>query len=249
MLAKWIKKLNSRLPSGGNFSFTISRITGFKPKEVSLYELAFVHSSVSLEKNGQRLNYERLEFLGDALLGAIVAHHLYQQFPTREEGFLTSMRSKIVSRKNLNDLALQLGIHKLVKQKQTGATKAKSINGDVLEALVGAVFLDLGYKACQRFIEQKIFKQLIDLNQLQSSVISHKSELLEWAAKNRQSLKFRMVAERGKSHAREYEIEVICNGEVMGKAVASSKKKAEEIAASAAYKALNLSHDSTEAGE
>lgn len=248
MLARWIKKLNSRLPSGGNFSFTIAGLIGLKPKDISLYELAFVHSSASVEKNGQRLNYERLEFLGDALLGAIVAHHLYQKFPASEEGFLTSMRSKIVSRRNLNALALEMGIDKLVKQNQTGATKAKSVNGDVLEALVGAIYLDRGYGACQDFIRLKIFDQLIDLHELQNSIVSHKSELLEWAAKNRQNVNFRVASETGKSHARLYEVEVICNDEVKGKAQASSKKKAEELAAQAAYKALNLNNGSTKAG-
>ena len=176
----WIKKLSSLLKKDGNFFFEIEKLTGSLPKKAAPYKLALRHSSASQKWQGTKLNNQRLEFLGDAILGAVVADYLYQKYPKAGEGFLTNMRSKIVSRKNLNSLAVNIGLHKLIVKKTTGKTQAKSINGDAMEALIGALYIDLGYKSCQKFIVEKLLTLELDLQSLEKRISSHKGALLEW---------------------------------------------------------------------
>jgi ribonuclease-3 len=240
MLNRWFKKINSLLFTGGNFSLKISAVIGFKPNNTALYQMAFTHSSMAIELNGQRYNNERLEFLGDAILGAIVADYLFQKYPNEEEGFLTHLRSKIVSRKNLNKLALKLGLNHIVEFNNTGASTPNSIFGDAFEALIGALYLDLGYGKCKRFIETRILEELLNIEKLNKEIASHKSALLEWAAKNKHALFFKLEAESGESHARRYEISLWVNGQQCSSGQASSKKRAEEDAAEKGYKALVL---------
>ncbi|MEQ9261990.1 MAG: ribonuclease III [Owenweeksia sp.] len=237
-MIKWFKKISSRFKKDGNFFFDIEKVTGFKPRSSGFYELALRHSSASRENKGRKFNNQRLEFLGDAILGAVVANYLYEQYPKAGEGFLTSMRSKIVSRKHMNQLAIQIGLHKMLVKKTPRNTHAKSIYGDAIEALIGAIYLDRGYRDCQTFIEEKVLKQQVDLKKLEHRIASHKGALLEWGQKNKRQIVFDVTGCWGESHARKYEITILLDGKALSTGKGTSKKRAEEEAARLAYQAI-----------
>lgn len=165
-----------------------------------LYHLAFLHSSISSETN---LSNERLEFLGDAVLSLVVADYLFQKFPFRNEGYLTDLRSKMVSRNNLNNIAHRMGIEEMLQyNKQDTFLNKKSISGNALEALIGAVYLDHGYAGAQKFIMNKIIAQHIDIEDLEASEFNYKSKILEWAQKNEVKIEFTVLEEtRDKRHS------------------------------------------------
>ena len=237
-MIKWIKKISSRFKKDGNFFYEIEKITGFRPHSSGYYELALRHSSASKENRGRKFNNQRLEFLGDAILGAVVANYLYEQYPQAGEGFLTSMRSKIVSRKHMNQLAIQIGLHKMLVKKTPRNTHAKSIYGDAIEALIGAIFLDRGYNACQTFIENRILREQVDLKHLENRIASHKGALLEWGQKNKHEVVFDVTGCWGESHARKYEITILLDGKAVSTGKGTSKKRAEEEAARLAYQTV-----------
>lgn len=237
-MINWFKKLSSHFNKDGNFFLEIKRITGFPPKNEDHYKLAFRHSSASRENAGARLNNQRLEYLGDAVLGAVVADFLYDKYPGRGEGFLTSMRSKIVSRKHLNQVGMKMGLNKLVVKKTARTAHAKSIYGDALEALIGALYLDRGYESCKIFILNNLVEQHIDLNTLENRIASHKGALLEWGQKNKQTITFEITGCWGESHSRKYEVTLKINGEMISTGSGTSKKKAEEEASRIAYKQI-----------
>lgn len=195
-----------------------------------------MHSSVAETNNkGIKESYERLEYLGDAVLGMIVAEFLYSKFPFREEGFLTEIRSKIVSREALNQLSQKIGLRELVQFSNRSRT-VKSIYGDALEALVGAVYLDHGFKFCKRFIINKLIKPHYDLNELITTIINYKSKLLEWSQKTNVDLRFDIVDEED----RRFTAQVFLDDKPKAKGYGFSKKKAEQDAARKTYEELNL---------
>lgn len=226
------------LPARNSFARQILQITGNPPLREQLYHLALRHSSATRQQKGNRLNNQRLEFLGDAVLSAVTAEFLYLRYPQAEEGFLTSMRSKIVSRKHLNQLAQEMGLNKLLVMRHAKGTAARSIYGDALEALIGAVYLDHGYASCRKFILQRIVDQWIDLEDIEGRLASHKGALLEWSQKHRHELLFETAGCYGENHARQYEISLLLNGQPLSSGWGSSKKKAEEDAARKAWKKL-----------
>lgn len=187
------------------------------------------------------MNNQRLEFLGDAILGAVVAEHLYKRYPQAQEGFLTGMRSKIVSRKHLNEIAAQLNIHKLIIKKTAPQNIPKSINGDTFEALIGALYLDHGYDAACKFVEKRVLNTFVDLKNMEARIASHKSALLEWCQKNRMEACFELDSAWGQSHARNFKINFVLDGKVYTQGIGTSKKRAEEDAAQKAY--LELTGD------
>ena len=163
---------------------------GFVPGNKGLYTLALLHKSASrYTKSGTVLNYERLEFLGDAVLGAIVAELLYKFFPKKDEGFLTRVRSKVVSRESLNELAINIGLDKAVVAK-SDISRNKHIYGDVFEAFIGAMFLDQGFVNTKRFIEKFIFPNFFDIKDLVTIDTNYKSRLIEWGQKNKVDIHF-----------------------------------------------------------
>jgi ribonuclease-3 len=242
-LFEWLKNWRSRSHQSGNFLFAIKDLTGVHPQNIKLYEEAFTHSSVSKELKGNRVNYERLEFLGDSILGAVVSEYLFHYYPEQSEGYLTSLRSKIVSRKQLNQIGSSLGLEELIDYKATRGTQAKSINGDALEALIGAIYLDKGFDTCKRFVIKRVIEQYLDLNALSEQVASYKSLILEWGQKERKSVRFKLEEVEGKSHNPTYRMQCWCEEVLMGEGKGSSKKKAEEEAAKNAFHALNLAHE------
>jgi ribonuclease-3 len=180
--------LNSHSKEDGDFFMGIRQIIGFRPKDLSIYKKAFIHRSLHLKDPfGNPLNYERLEFLGDAMLGAIISKYIFNEVPTADEGYLTKMRSKIVSREHLNELGKELQLLSFVDSKVHKDHFGENIHGNVFEALVGAIYLDKGYKYCERFIYLKIIEPHVDIAKLEGKVISYKSLLIEWCQKKKKS--------------------------------------------------------------
>lgn len=223
------------------FYQSIKNIFGFYPRNIFLYKLAFRHRSAAIRKyNGLKLNNERLEYLGDAILGAIVADFLFKKFPLKDEGFLTSMRSKIVSRSALNKLSQKLGLNNLITADTDNNKQFKSINGDAFEAFVGALFLDKGYNYTSEILIERIITIHYDLEELENTEISHKSALLEYCQKEKLDLEFKVVGEEGVGYKKQFEVEVFINGESKEKAVDFSIKGAEKLAAEKVFNMINL---------
>jgi len=219
----------------------IKNIFGFKPKNIFLYKLAFTHSSiVSESKSGIKENNERLEYLGDAILGAIVADFLFKKFPCKSEGFLTEMRSKIVSRSNLNKLSQKLGLAKLLQTQIDNKVSKSSINGDAFEAFIGALYLDKGYRFAKRIIVNRIIKCHIDVEELVNIELNFKSRLIEWSQKEHKSLEFKLTEETGYGVNKLYWVDVIIDSNIEGKGKDFSIKKAEQNAAEVAYSKIVL---------
>jgi ribonuclease-3 len=217
----------------------IKNLTGFYPVNLSLYKLAFSHKSVAKETSkGIKLSNERLEFLGDAVLGSVVAELLFKRFPYRDEGFLTEMRSKIVSRENLKQLAMKMGIDKMV-QKDVATVGFRSMYGDAFEALIGAIYLDKGYKTVQKFILNRIISIHLDLNHLEATENNFKSKVLNWGQKEKHNVVFETVEEN--SNTRLIKVRLIIDDKEIATGLDFSKKKAEQIAAEMACALLGIS--------
>lgn len=211
----------------------IKSITGRAPYNLSLYKLAMRHSSIALvNDHGLRESNERLEYLGDAILGMIVAEFLFMRFPFKEEGFLTEMRSKIVNRETLNDLSRKLGIKNLIQFHQNkSALSPKSIYGDSLEALIGAIYLDRGFGFCKRFIIKRLIIPHFDLDELVNTITNHKSKIIEWSQKQNRKLSFEIVDQNQKNRNGQFVAQIFIDGEGYEKGFGFSKKKAEQDAA------------------
>ncbi len=231
--------LNSRSSKGGNFFNILTQILGFKPKSITYYKKAFTHRSLNRkDEEGNAINFERMEFLGDAMLSAVVASHLYKAVPGGNEGYLTKMRSKVVSRKHLNELGKDLG---LIKHVQTNIPKEQfgvNIHGNLFEALVGAIYLDRGYKYCKRFIYERVIDPYVDIEQLEGKVISYKSLVIEWCQKEKKEFDYDVYEDTGNDELKHFAVKLRINNRVVAKARATSKKKAEEKASKRAYYAL-----------
>lgn len=227
---------HSRAEKHGDFFYSIKRILGFKPRDITLYEEAFTHRSTN-EKNseGHSQNYERLEFLGDAMLSAIIASHLFQKVPSGNEGYLTKMRSKVVSREHLNELGKDLNLISLVKTTIPTEQFGGNIHGNVFEALVGAIYLDRGYPYCEKFIYKRVIRPYVDIEKLEGKVISYKSLFIEWCQKNKKQFKFSIYEDTGTDSLKHFAVKLQLEGLVVAKARATSKKKAEERASKRAY--------------
>jgi ribonuclease III len=216
---------------------SLRNLLGFYPRNILVYELAFAHRSAAKETaQGYRMSNERLEFLGDAVLGAVVADLLFKKFPYRDEGFLTEMRSRIVSRESLKHIAFKMGIDKLVQNADT--YNSRSIYGDALEALIGAVYIDRGYKTAQQFILQRIIYIHVDLQEKELNDTNFKSRLINHAQKEKHELSFDLVEEN--QNTKQFTIRVLYNGDEISRAIDYSKKRAEQNAAAEACKKLDL---------
>jgi len=202
---------------------------GFIPNNIELYKLALIHKSASFVlSDGSQINNERLEYLGDAVIEAVTSDFLYIEFPDRSEGFLTQLRSKIVSRQSLNELAVKLGLDKLLMV-HTGATIAqKHIYGDAFEAMMGAIYLDQGYNFVNRLLINRIYADYLDMEELTEEETDFKSRLIEWCQKNRHSVQFR--TKHGSVNGNFVATIYIDNMEV-GHGTGESKKEAEQNAA------------------
>ncbi|MBF90299.1 MAG: ribonuclease III [Flavobacteriales bacterium] len=216
-----------------SFEKKLYTVLGYYPKNRELYRQALTHKSY--KKRGG-LHNERLEFLGDAVLGFVVGEILYQKFPKGNEGFLTQMRSKIVSRKTLNKLALEIKLNKLVRYHKSAAHQ--SLYGNALEALVGAIYLDKGHHKVAEFIQKTLLLPHLDLNDLTKEVVSYKSKILEWGQQNKKKTIFKVLESTGKDHKKLYKVALLLEGEKLGEGTGSSIKRAEEQAAQKAQSQL-----------
>lgn len=235
-LLKKIFSKNSRPTEGGNFFVAVEKIVGFKPVNLKYYEKAFTHrSSNKTDEKGNPLNYERLEFLGDSMLSSVIAAHLYKEAPLGDEGYLTKMRSKIVSREHLNELGRDLHLIDLVESKVPPSHFGENIHGNIFEALVGAIFLDKGYVGCEQFIYQKVIIPYVDIARLEGKVISYKSLVIEWCQKEKKIFHFDIFDDNGNDGQKYFGVKLSIDDKVVAKSRATSKKKAEEIASKRAY--------------
>ncbi|WP_010520287.1 ribonuclease III [Aquimarina agarivorans] len=235
---KLIRKIfNSRSkPKDGDFSIFIQDILGFKPKDISFYETAFTHRSLGLRNTiGDPENYERLEFLGDSMLSSVIASYLYKEVPSGNEGYLTKMRSKVVSRKHLNELGKDLKLINHVRTQIPPEQFGINIHGNIFEALVGAIYLDRGYEFCEKFIYSAVIGPYIDIESLEGQVISYKSLLIEWFQKKKHNFKYEVYEDDGMEELRHFAVKLWVNDKVIAKARATSKKKAEEKVSKRAY--------------
>lgn len=223
-----------------NLAQAIKNIFGFYPGNIFLYQLAFRHKSAAVEShNGHKISNERLEYLGDAVLGAVVADYLFKKFPYKNEGFLTEMRSRIVSRSSLNKLSQKLGLDILVSLISDNKSVFKSVNGDAFEALIGAIYLDMGFQFTRRIIIKRIIELHVDVETLQKTEVNFKSRLLEWGQKEKRNIEFIVKSESGEGYRKQYQIEVRLDGTAMANASDYSIKGAEQLAAEKAWNQLH----------
>jgi len=224
-----------------NISLTLSlkKIIGFKPGKCVYYEKAFTHRSTNrIDELGNPISYERLEFLGDSVLSAVIAHYLFDKTPGEDEGYLTKMRSKVVSREHLNEIGKELELSSLMYTKIPLSQFGENIHGNLFEALTGAVFLDKGYNTCERFIYKTVIHPHINIESLEGKIISYKSFIIEWCQKEKKTFYFEGIEDSGKDQLKHFSVKLRINGTTVAKARATSKKKAEEKASKRAYFAL-----------
>lgn len=219
----------------------IQNIAGFTPSNLELYRLATVHSSIAKENgSGYKESNERLEYLGDAILGAAVADFLFKKFPFKPEGFLTEIRSRIVNREALNLLARKIGVANIVQFDQKNAHLQQVILGNTLEAIVGAIYLDKGYIRTKKFVIDKLINPNYNVEDLINSDSNFKSKIIEWAQREGKDVRFEILnVKKGRNH-KEFTAQVIVDNEAKGTGYGNSKKKAEQDAAFKTCEMLNL---------
>lgn len=218
----------------------IRAITGFAPSNLSLYKLATLHTSRSKETKGFRESNERLEYLGDAILGAAVADYLFKKYPFKDEGFLTEIRSRIVNRDSLNLLARKIGINFIVQFDQKNAQLQQVVLGNTLEAIVGAVYLDKGYLRCKKFVIDKLILPHFNLDVVINTNVNHKSKIIEWTQRQNKAVRFEMVEVRKSKNQKEFSIQIFIDDVAYGTGYGYTKKKAEQDAAMKTCEQLNI---------
>lgn len=203
---------------------------GYRPKNIDLFYEAVTHRSVSFQANKDSSN-ERLEFLGDAILDAIIAEFLFQKFPEEDEGYLTKVKSKVVSRKTLSEIGEELELRTILRYNKGRSINLNSLEGNAFEAIIGAIYLDSSYETTKRIIHHHIFRKYVDLNKILEEEIDFKSKLFIWSQKRRLQLEFRVINEENRHGNWHYEVMVEVNGVNYGKGFGNSKKMAEQAAA------------------
>lgn len=221
------------------FFENIKKIIGFEPKNIEHYKKTFTHRSLNkIDGNGNQISYERLEFLGDAMLSSVIAAHLYNEVPGGDEGYLTKMRAKIVSRQHLNELGKDLELIKLIECKNAKNNLGENIFGNIFEALVGAIYLDLGFESCEKFIHKKVITPYVDIAKLEGKVISYKSLMIEWCQKQKKNIEFDTFSDNHIKGEKLFAVHLKIDNRVISKSRDTSKKKAEEKASQRAFFAL-----------
>ena len=232
-MLKWLRGFSTAKRS---FSSELYSILGFSPKKIEFYHQAFCHSSIEQNQYG---NNERLEFLGDSIFNAVITDYLFHKMPKKDEGSLTDIRSKMVSRKTLNLLAKKMKIDKMVRT-NLGNKIPSSVYGNAFEALIAAIYLDKGPEFCNKFIIKKIIEPHFSLNELETAISSYKKHFIHWAQKNNNKYSFKLLSETGEAHNKNFKIGLFLKDGNIATACARSKKKAEEAAAKKACQALTI---------
>lgn len=233
MIKSLLQLIKALFSKQRDFYLRMIGILGFLPGNLKLYEIAFIHKSASvINKTGQLVNNERLEYLGDAILDAIIADYLYSRFPHKNEGFMTQLRSKIVKRKQLNRLADKIGIPTLLVSNTNSDQPKQNLLGNAFEALIGAIYLDKGYRRTSRFLVSKIMNKHLDLERISENESDFKSRLIEWAQKNRCEIQFDShEEEKGAAEEIVFVSRVLLSDRELGRGKGLSKKDAEQKAA------------------
>jgi ribonuclease-3 len=218
---------------------SIKNLLGFYPGNIYLYKVALSHKSApQVWLKGQQVNNERLEYLGDAVLSSVVADYLYKKFPYQHEGFLTEMRSRIVSRNRFNKLSLKMGLNKLIFQGNGSFSSSKSIYGDTFEALIGAIYLDKGYNYTKKVIIKRIIDVHLDVDEIEKTDTNFKSRILEYTQREKRQLEFKVLREVGEGHRKQYLVELYIDGQPVAQGQDFSIKAAEQVAAEKACEEL-----------
>jgi ribonuclease-3 len=235
------KRINGTyLPDKREFRSRLKKILGFKPGNLELYEIAFIHRSATFVlPDGKKVNNERLEYLGDAVLDAILSDYLFEKFPEANEGFLTKIRSRIVNREVLNQLALSMGFNKILVSKINSSHLTKNLYGDAFEALIGSVFLDKGFKKTKNVFIKNVLNKYLDLNQIVKTDTDYKSLVFEWVQKNKSNLIFTYNEEYDFNLKKSVFSAILSiDKQEYGVGHGSSKKEAEQEAANQAWKKI-----------
>lgn len=220
------------------FKKNLKGLLGYSPGNLALYKTALTHRSI---KETSDENNERLEYLGDAILSALVAEYLFKRYPYKEEGFMTEMRSKMVNRQQLNDIAIRMGLKKLTLYNKSDASlKTSQIFGNTLEALVGAVYLDRGYKKTAKWVAERMIMPHMHMDDLEILEINHKNKLYGWVNKNGKTLEFETIKEQIENGRRLFTVAAVINGKVIAEGKAFNKKDASQIASQAAVDKLGI---------
>lgn len=233
------KIVNPQKKEDEGLYYELKALLKFSPKKINYYKKAFTHRSLKLkDKKGNPINYERLEFLGDAMLGSIIASYLYKKVPKGTEGYLTQMRSKIVSREHLNELGKDLDLIQFVKSNFDKELVGNNIYGNIFEALIGAIYLDRGFNYCKKFIYENVIIPYVDIPKLEGKITSYKGLIIEWCQKQKKQYNFEVYEDSGNENVKHFSVKVSIEGSLVAKGRATSKKKAEEQASKRVYFAL-----------
>lgn len=220
-------------------------LLGFTPANMRIFKLAFSHKSTNSQKEYAIQNNERLEYLGDAVLGTIVAEYLFKKYPDQNEGFLTKMRSKIVKRKSLNKIGDKMGLDVLLNE-YNNTRLSRSMLGNAVEALVGAIYMEKGYRGTRRFVITQILRKYVDVHELETVDDNYKSQLLEWCQKNGRSVNYKLLARYKFEKRDRFKVAVMVNGQRLAVADDFNKKAAEQTASEKALQALGIGAEEEE---
>ena len=234
------KIFKSQTELSGDFLFKLKNELDITPKNKDLFKKAFTHSSMNIKDSlGEKINYERLEFLGDSIFSLIITQYLFYNFPKAEEGDLTKLKAKIVSRENLNSIGKKMNLLNLIEttnQKNFG----KNIHGNLLESLLGALFLDQGFDITKNYIIKKIIKPYININSLNISILSYKSLILELAQKRKRKISFKTILNKEDGDKIYFSSNLYLDEKFLCKSSGASKKKAEENVSKKSFDELKL---------
>lgn len=240
MINNFIDKMKLPFRKEKELYSSLFNVIGFYPHDISLYKQALLHKSIAKRnEKGRPVNNERLEFLGDAILDAIVGDIVFRHFEGKREGFLTNTRSKIVQRETLNKLAQEIGISQLIMSNGDSSSHNSYMDGNAFEALVGAIYLDRGYEACMRFMKKRILSQLINLDKVAYKEVNFKSKLIEWCQKNRVKLDFKLIEQkRDENNNPIFVYQAIVEGLEGGSGKGYSKKESQQLASKQTLQSL-----------
>ena len=241
LLKTLYKKIHYHFSEDKHLAKSLANLLGFVPYNIDLYKQAFRHRSRGKELT--KAHNERLEFLGDAILSGIIGHYLFERFPYRDEGFLTKMRSRLVSGEQLNHISRRMGLQQFIDKTSDVPLRDSSVSGDAFEALIGAIYLDQGYPTTRQFVLQRVLLPLVDIDQVEQTDNDFKSQFIEWAQREKASYEFKLIQELGTGNDRQFVIQLLVNGEAVGQGSSTSKKRAQQQAAKEAMAKLPASYE------
>ena len=251
MIRTIVQRIKLFSSSRKEFYLFLRSLLGFYPTNLRIYDIAVIHKSASkIDSQGNYVNNERLEYLGDAILGAAIADFLYNRFPNQDEGYLTQMRSKLVNRTFLTQLTYQIGLNHFIQSNTTSTIESSHIYGDTLEALIGAIYIDKGFLEAKKFIIRKLLNNYVNLVEVQNTNTNYKSQLIEWSQKNKKAVSFDTSDESKNDGKQPWFIATIeVNNELLGKGSGTSKKEAQQNASKVAVDKIKTLYPDTTTSE